>query len=295
MARRCQDHCINLLRTKFTMAFAPPTFWSAKLTAGSVESSSSSTQESLSMGAAGREWEVGGTLGANDNIPPPSLERTETMSRRILEIQDQEQISGNNPSDNSTIAAFWLQRKLGQPSSSRDVVARLGYRVQPRKGRKRAHNETMTTTEINAEDTQPPASSAWELDKDENGEPILAKVHIVHNSNSGDLEHQEMLLNELGALHKIAQHNDSSGHVMGSNLMAQNPETHTIYAILPHHRDGTLLQFCQSSGSLPEPLARFLFRQILKVRNILTIQFAKQLFGLVLTTLISLPNLCCRV
>ena len=246
------------------------------------------------MGAAGREWEVGRLHNVTEDIPPPSLERTETMSRRILEIQDR-QLMGDKANDNSTIAAFWLQRKLGQPSSSRDVVARLGYRVQPRKGRKRAHNETMTTTEINAEDTQPPASSAWELDKDENGEPILAKVHIVHNSNSGDLEHQEMLLNELGALYKIAQHNDSSGHVMGSNLMTQNPETHTIYAILPHHRDGTLLQFCQSSGSLPEPLARFLFRQILKVRNILTIQFAKQLFGLVLTTLISLPNLCCRV
>ena len=119
-------------------------------------------------------------------------------------------------------------------------------------------------------------SRAWELEIDENGQPILAKVHIVHNSNSGDLEHQEMLLNELGALHKIAQHTDSSGHVVGSNLMAQDPERHTIYAILPHHRDGTLLQFCQSSGNLPEPLARFLFRQILKVRNILTIQFAKQ-------------------
>lgn len=249
------------------MAFAPPTFWSAKLTAGSVESSSSSIQESLPVGATGREWEATAIHNNPEEVPMPSLERTETMSRRILEIQKPSSETSNGDSPNSTIAAFWLQRKVGQLLSSHDVAARLGYRLRSRKGRKRAHNETMSTIETNHEDAQP-GLSAWELDTDEKGQPILAKVHIVHNVSGGDSEHHGMLLNELGALHKIAQHTKSSGHVVGSNLIAQDPKTQTIYAILPHHSDGTLLQFCQSSGNLPEPLARFLFRQILEVRSV---------------------------
>lgn len=246
------------------------------------------------MGSTGREWEIGASHGATEDIPLPSFERTETMPKRILEIQNQEMIGDKAKGDfDSTIAAFWLQRKLGQPSSSRDVVARLGYKVRPRKGSKRAYDETTATTDKDAQ--SPAAFSAWELDTDENGQPILAKVHIVHTANGGDVEHQEMLFNELGALHKIAQHAESSGHVVGSNLIAQDPTTRTIYAILPHHRDGTLLQFCQSSGTLPEPLARYLFRQILKVRNNHCMEMVKQYLGLVLTNSISLSNFSCRV
>ncbi len=257
------------------MAFSATSFWSAKLTAGSVESSSSSTRERLPVGATGREWEVGPTHDATEDIPLPSFERTETMPKRILEIQNQQMVGDKAKDDfDSTIAAFWLQRKLGQPSSSRNVVARLGYKVRPHKGRKRAYDET--TAEIVDKDGHSPSFSAWELDTDETGQPILAKVHIVHNSSGGDAKHQEMLFNELGALHKIAQHTESYGHVVGSNLIAQDPTTGTIYAILPHHRDGTLLQFCQSSGILPEPLARCLFRQILKVRNKHCMEMVKQ-------------------
>ncbi len=177
-------------------------------------------------------------------MPPCTLERSETMSSRILEIETIDDDS--EPS----ILAFWLQRKLSPESSSRSVIARLGYQLRP-------HEET----------------KKWELDTDASGQPILVRVHMLRSTVVADGD-PNAAMNELGALSMIAKQNCGScytvsedAHVVGTNLVAKDDDDDTIYAILPYHRDGTLLEFCHSNGNLPEPLARFIFRQILEVRR----------------------------
>jgi hypothetical protein len=59
----------------------------------------------------------------------------------------------------------------------------------------------------------------------------------------------------------------SSHHVLGANMVTATCSQGTIYTIVKYHRDGTLLQFCQTNGCLEESLARFLFRQIVQVGN----------------------------
>ena len=262
--------CIgSMYNTVTAIPFSRPIFLRARLVVGSVDLSSSKSEESLSSKGVGREWEKEASFSiAFGAVLPPSLERTETMSRRILEIQTQTP-SGDNNNNNSdpTIVAFWLQRKVGHPSSSRDVVARLGYRLRPRK---KVHQEASTIATGTNGDNH---GQQWELETDESGKPILVKVLIVHNAIGEESKGEESKspemgwntpMNELVVLQRIAQQNQSSAHVVGTNLIATD-KGNTIYAILRHHRDGTLLQFCQSIGNLQEPLARFIFRQILKV------------------------------
>ncbi|KAG7350598.1 protein kinase domain containing protein [Nitzschia inconspicua] len=69
---------------------------------------------------------------------------------------------------------------------------------------------------------------------------------------------------ELSVLQHIGQHNNDGNvkHVVGTDLIASSSKN--VYAVLPYHRDGTLLDFCQKVGTLPEPLARFFVRQILQ-------------------------------
>ena len=191
-----------------------------------------------------------GSASTDEILPLCPLERSETMSSRILEIETND----DDDDDNSkpTILAFWLQRKLSPESSSRNVIARLGYRLRP-------HDDE---------------TKKWELDTDDSGRPVLVRVHMLRSTvvvvADGD---PNAAMNELGALSMIAKQKCGShcmvsedAHVVGTNLLAQDDEK-TIYAILPYHRDGTLLEFCQSIGNLPEPLARFIFRQILEVRR----------------------------
>ncbi len=224
------------------ISFPRPNFLKAKLTVGPVD---------LPTGKIGeRGWDNTGTteapnVASSDEIMPPpySLERSETMSSRILEIE----------TNDAEPIAFWLQRKLCQ--RSRNVVARLGYRLRP------IQNEAKKDKLSN-----------WELDTDASGRPMLVRVHMLRATLAEESQN-EAALNELGALQIIAQQNSSlaDAHVVGTNLIAIVDTT--IYAILPYHRDGTLLEFCQSVGNSPEPLARFLFRQILEVRKKQLVKF----------------------
>jgi serine/threonine protein kinase len=121
----------------------------------------------------------------------------------------------------------------------------------------------------------------WELDRDEEGQLTMVRVHMSHNAVPAvdQSQSQSMWLksqiNELSALQMIATQNYSSSsqmasqaaHVVGTSIIARDEENGKIYTILPYHRDGTLLQFCQSMGNLEESLARFIFRQIVQVRN----------------------------
>ena len=209
---------------------------------------------------------------------------TTKMSKRIIEIETK---SGStkgeiNGDDNAkpTIVAFWLQRKLGHQSSSRNLVVRLGYRLRRiQKVQKEVStvnigiNEDANSSEDNIDNCE------WELDRDGLGRLILVRVHILqniivdmHQSQSWSMDLSSPL-NELSALQTIAKQNHSSqmppqtAHVVGTNLIATDEENRNIYTILPYHRDGTLLQFCQSVGSLEESLARFIFRQIIQVIN----------------------------
>jgi len=272
-----------------TVPFPPLQLLTARLKVGFVDVSTSTgnnakNNDSLSSGMAChrfRGWESAGIEGAlyteaKGIFPPDCLERNETMSKRIIEIETTQlsrrgEFNGDFRAKSATVA-FWLQRKLGHQSSSSDVVIRLGYRLSPVK---RIPIEEGATNVDTCDDI-----NRWELDIDESGRLILVRVYILgnkivtmHQSGKQCLPmDSKSPMNELSVLQIIAKQNLSSSsqmasktaNVVGTNLIARDEENMNVYAILPHHRDGTLLQFCQSIGSLEEPLARYIFRQILQ-------------------------------
>ena len=227
---------------------------------------------------------------------PSPLERNETISGRIIEItttpSSSPSSSGINDDDDAkqpSVIEFWLQRKLGHQSSSHGLVVRLGYKLRASKKQKKVSEGNDDDSDDGDDQNN---DCRWELDTDESGRHILVRVHILHNNNSSSTVLQQSSnnnnnnhcrqnsvqfmdldspLNELSALQMIARHTKTAQaqaiHVAGTNLIATSEENRNIYTILPYYRDGTLLQFCQSIGSLEEPLARFIFRQIVQVRN----------------------------
>jgi hypothetical protein len=69
---------------------------------------------------------------------------------------------------------------------------------------------------------------------------------------------------ELSALQLVAaQDPEGVGHVLGTANIACDQQY--VYAITDYHREGSLFEYCAEVGSLGEPEARFLFRQILRV------------------------------
>jgi len=276
-----------------TIPFPAPHILTARLKMGFVDVSiHGSDDDGVSSGVTSRRvrgWDSAGIEGAScaaaGAMPQSSsLEHNETtMSKRIIEIETK---SGSttreiNADDNAkpTIVAFWLQRKLGHESSSRNLVVRLGYRLRRIQ---KVQNEVSTLNigingDVNSSEYNQD-NCEWKLDRDGMGQLILVRVHILqniivamHQSQSPSMDLNSPL-NELSALQMIARQNHSSSsqmspltaHVVGTNLIATDEENSNIYTILPYHRDGTLLQFCQSIGSLEESLARFIFRQIIQ-------------------------------
>jgi hypothetical protein len=278
-----------------TIPFPAPHLLTARLKIGFVDvSTNASDKDGVSSGVTShhaRGWDSAGIEGAScavaGAISQSSIEHKETTSKRIIEIETKSASTTRkiNGVDNAkpTIVAFWLQRKLGHQSPSRDLVVRLGYRLRPiQKVQKEASTVNIGMNgDVNiSEDNQD--SCEWELDRDGLGRLILVRVHIrhirhnitvtMHQSQSPSMDLNSPM-NELSALQMIAKYNHSSSsqmppqaaHVVGTNLIATDEENRNIYTIMPYHRDGTLLQFCQSIGSLEESLARFIFRQILQV------------------------------
>lgn len=267
--------------------FPPPRLLSANLKKDLVDiSTNASNNDGVSSTVAysgDRGWDnsvlEGDSCASEEGMPQSSVEgNEEAMSRTIIEIETQSSsssttgsISGDDTAAKPAIVAFWLQRKLDHQSRSRDLVVRLGYRLR-RKNTIKNDTKRIKTGEDHVDDR------GWELDRDAEGRLILVRVHISHNdvfavnqsqSQSMWLKSQ---LNELSALQMIATQNYSSSsqmalqaaHVVGTSLIAKDEENGKIYTILPYHRDGTLLQFCQSMGNLEESLARFIFRQIVQ-------------------------------
>ena len=228
-------------------------------------------------------------------IPGPvALQRRETMSGNIMVIEptvvddssdgnlnDEEQDEdSNNPyslkSSQGLPVAYWLQRRLGNISSTHGSVVRLAYQLRM-KGKNKNRGSGGEVDEGNG--TSPLSSSSWELDLDGDGKPIMAMVQILNSQILMDGTNFELgnanPRNELSALQLVYQHNPKgTSHVTRTRLVAMCQQS--IYCVLPYFRDGSLLQFCQSVSSstatsgatgdcpLEEPLARFLFRQIMQ-------------------------------
>lgn len=226
------------------LPFDPPLFLTARTKTGFVDIPDCAKDDD----AYSRGWDT--TAGGNDSAyfdgggspsaGPPVLQRRQTMSGNIVVVTQPE----GGP------LAFWLQRKIGKISHG---IIRLGYKLRP-----------------NTKEAFKDSSDCWELETDEMGRQTLVTISIMHSSvidqpRSSVLTATSTPLDELSALQMICRHNPTeTAHVVGTNILATCSQS--VYAVLPYHRDGTLLQFCQSVGLLEEPLARFLFRQILQVR-----------------------------
>jgi hypothetical protein len=201
---------------------------------------------------------AGDELSSNQATPticaPPILERKQTMSGNIVTVTSTANSGPEKEVELPLPCAFWLQRTLLRNNHG---VVRLGYQLR-----------------------QQGNSNKWELSTDAYGRQKLFAVHIMQSSvlenNCSDNPLMKSSYNaysplsELSVLQLIANHSNSRSnnnnepkHVVGTNIVAVSSQH--VYAVLPYHRDGTLLQFCQMVGSLPEPLARYIFRQILKV------------------------------
>jgi hypothetical protein len=261
------------------LPFDPPTLLTAERTAGFVDIPGivqddgtdrgwDNTTRSITETCMGDTASTA-TLLSTNGLPtiacsPPPLERSQTMSGNIVVITS----PATSNDDSATTAkttitdstefpcAFWLQRKLGKTHGG---MIRLGYRLKQLSFSK-----------------QSLSSTKWELHTDAAGRRSMVTIHIFPSSILDDtpssfkdiaaVTNVYSPLNELSALQRIARHQSNEPkHVVGTDLVATSSQH--VYAVLPYHRDGTLLEFCQRAGQLPEPLARFFFRQIVKVKG----------------------------
>jgi serine/threonine protein kinase len=150
--------------------------------------------------------------------------------------------------------AFWLQRKVNQLTHG---IVRLGFTLQP-----------------NTSPESAGSGETWELTPPEtDGHHKKVQIDILDTrildiNLSAEVSPVRNPLYEICALQMVAEHNDTrDAHVVGTKLVATSPQN--VFVVMPYHRDGTLFHYCLSKGSLEEPVARFFFRQILKVRAIL--------------------------
>lgn len=178
---------------------------------------------------------------------PTRLQRTITMNGNIVVLEP----------DGPSSQAFWLQRKVGQSSLG---IVRVAYKLR------RSPN---TSTDNNTNNN---SSRAWQLDINEEGRPSLVAISMINRTTivegaiDGDVLARERVWNELEGLQRIAKYGTpEETHVVGTSLVGACSSF--IYIVLPYCPDGSLLQYCQSKGSLKEPVARFLFQQILQVRD----------------------------
>jgi len=178
--------------------------------------------------------------GQDALVKPPRLLRSQSMAGHIIVFEPNEEPP----------QAFWLQRKIGVKVGG--GIIRLGCRLQ-----KKSNPQIEESS-----------SDIWELAADELGNPFFVKVAMMSNDILTDPETGQNAINELIALHLIAEHsNGIENHVIGTNMLG-SCEAH-VYAVLPHYADGSLMQYTLCHGKLDESVARWFFRQILKVSDVL--------------------------
>jgi hypothetical protein len=176
---------------------------------------------------------------------PTHLRRTSTLAGNILVIEN----------EGSEAQAFWLQRKVGQTANG---SIRLGF--------------VLLSSSTSDGKVWSLASGGDEGEEEAGMNYQMVAIKILDTSVL-DSDHTDELHNpisELSALQMIADHFEKTGkqpqgeHVIATKLVAVSSQN--VYAILPYYPDGTLFQYCLAQGSLKEPVARFFFQQILKVR-----------------------------
>jgi len=179
------------------------------------------------------------------SVSPTVLNRQTSTVRNILVVQQQQQ-DDTGYCCSSRRAVFLLQRKLVVHHGS---SVRLGYVLQQQPG-------------ALADDHD----GVWELAVPEEMVAVLmvhTKSNILENSNTDN-----SCNTELSALQLVATHDlEGTGHVLGTVTVAAD-HSH-VYAVMTHHREGSLFDYCAAVGRLKEEQARFCFRQILKVRSVL--------------------------
>jgi hypothetical protein len=178
---------------------------------------------------------------------PTQLRRTNTMNGNILIVEE----------DGKPSRAFWLQRKVNQLTHG---TVRLGFSLQPNTNPEFA--ESGGTWEL----LTPPETDGGhhKMVQIEMLDTMILDMKLSADEASSVVRSP---LHEICALQMVADHKDTTtrdAHVVGSKLVATTPEH--VFVVMPYHRDGTLFQYCLTKGSLEEPVARFFFRQILKVR-----------------------------
>mmetsp|Transcript_33029 Transcript_33029/g.80276 ORF Transcript_33029/g.80276 Transcript_33029/m.80276 type:complete len:477 (-) Transcript_33029:2244-3674(-) len=290
-----------------TIPFKKPVIFNARRVNGFVDipktiskhNTVDETVQKLCGGSAGGASEAVSSKSRSDSddgdmmaIPGPvALQRRETMSGNIMVIEptvvddssdgnrngedEDSNIPSSLKSSHSLPVAYWLQRRLGNISSTHGSFVRLAYQL-----RMKAKNKKEGSGGDVASGTGASSSShSWELDLDEDGKPIMAMVQILNSQILMDGTNFELgnahPRNELSALQLIYEHNPTgTSHVTRTRLISMCQQS--IYCVLPYYQDGSLLQFCQSVSSssttsgatgdcpLEEPLARYLFRQIMQ-------------------------------
>jgi hypothetical protein len=249
--------------------------------------------------AAATSASTAGDVDVDDIPGPASLQRRQTMSGNIMVIEptivhvDNEVEVGGDDDNNITSSrdlpsAYWLQRRLGYKATTHGSVVRLAYKLRfnnNKSSKKGNGGEDAVGNDGGSSGSSSSSSpySSWELDTDIDGKPIMVMIHILHSQildGRSELGNSNPI-NELSALQLIYEHNPTeTAHVTRTRLISMCHSS--IYCVLPYYHDGTLLQFCQSitdkvtgdartttSADCPleEPLARFLFRQIMQVRQ----------------------------
>jgi hypothetical protein len=226
-----------------TIPFDPPTLLTARRIAGVVNVPETESSSATPFGEASLNLcdfsseEPEKTLVAG----PTHLGRTSTMHGDIVIVEE----------DGKPPRAFWLQRKMNRLTHG---TVLLGFTLRPN-----------TSSEFAG------SGGAWELTPPETGshhkmvQIEMLDIMILDMKLSAEASPVRSPLHEICALQMVAEHNDTrDAHVVGTKLVATSPQN--VFVVMPYHRDGTLFQYCLAKGSLEEPVARFFFRQILKVR-----------------------------
>jgi hypothetical protein len=244
--------------TMTTIPFDPPTLLIAERRAGFVDSSEVCPVDSplcwgsLSSDTAFYSPDEDDDEDAIKALRPTNLKRVATMAGNVVVMKDLE----------GTQHAYWLQRKIGKTTFG---TVRLGFLLKqntPPKANKKGGGASSVWEVV----PHPQDSSSYQMVEIRSMDTSVLEMNVSnHGHDHGEL-HSNNPLYELSALQMIYKETkgEEHGHVIGTNLIGVCKEN--VYVILPHHPDGNLFQYCSARASLEEPVARFFFRQIVKVR-----------------------------
>jgi hypothetical protein len=168
--------------------------------------------------------------------PPPSLERSGSLSGNILTV--------DSPQGER---AYWLQRKMCKTTHG---SVRLGFRVTRRDG------DSSTT--------------CWTVQPSTNGsypfEMVAIKIQdkvVCEHTPRGTRDPQV----EFSALQMVAGYDpEGLGHVVTGIVCTDNEN---VFVIMPYYGEGSLVEYIAENGRLSEEVARHFFQQIISVRTCL--------------------------